>query len=317
MQSTRQIFDRLAHSSIMRLNESSMEKLFDLMAMGFKLQLVSCRTPREVVDVSLKHLEELNRIVEGSPQVRDLLEECKRRMHEAYDRMAEAELDAMRQCLCTFFQDRKVKVSLFLQDRTQKNDGSIVVPSSGMLVPDDMIMPATGCQELGSVRYFENEREVRRETLLVASSSVWKSGHEAQNMLGSNLYMREQSANPGDVHAPHETLASPAATSTPSAQDGSASVNTAAAVGELNMLASLIGTQPVAVGEEIKLEQLFAANVGLKDPNGPILEVIQIDGTRPSDFHLGLDTVRQQMEGGITEEDARKSDDLLDLLDRA
>lgn len=32
--STRQIFDRLAHSSIMRLNESSMSKLYDLMTMG-------------------------------------------------------------------------------------------------------------------------------------------------------------------------------------------------------------------------------------------------------------------------------------------
>ena len=39
MQATRQIFDRLAHSSIMRLNESSMDKLFDLMAMGFKYQV--------------------------------------------------------------------------------------------------------------------------------------------------------------------------------------------------------------------------------------------------------------------------------------
>ncbi len=32
--STRQIFDRLAHSSIMRLNGSSMDKLIDLMTMG-------------------------------------------------------------------------------------------------------------------------------------------------------------------------------------------------------------------------------------------------------------------------------------------
>ena len=39
--SVRQIFDRLALSSIMRLNESSMYKLFDLMAMGFKYQMLS------------------------------------------------------------------------------------------------------------------------------------------------------------------------------------------------------------------------------------------------------------------------------------
>ena len=33
-----QIFEKLAHSSIMRLNKSSMEKLYDLMTMGFKYQ---------------------------------------------------------------------------------------------------------------------------------------------------------------------------------------------------------------------------------------------------------------------------------------
>ena len=33
---TRQIFDKLAHSSIMRLSESSMDKLYDLMTMGME-----------------------------------------------------------------------------------------------------------------------------------------------------------------------------------------------------------------------------------------------------------------------------------------
>ena len=33
LSTTRKIFEKLAHSSIMRLSESSMDKLFDLMAM--------------------------------------------------------------------------------------------------------------------------------------------------------------------------------------------------------------------------------------------------------------------------------------------
>jgi hypothetical protein len=37
----RQIFDKLAHSSIMRLSTSSMNKLYDLMTMGFKYQLLA------------------------------------------------------------------------------------------------------------------------------------------------------------------------------------------------------------------------------------------------------------------------------------
>ena len=34
MELTKGIFDKLAHSSIMRLNKTSMDKLFDLMTMG-------------------------------------------------------------------------------------------------------------------------------------------------------------------------------------------------------------------------------------------------------------------------------------------
>ena len=38
--STKQIFEKIAHSSIMRLNSNSMDKLFDLMTMTFKHQIL-------------------------------------------------------------------------------------------------------------------------------------------------------------------------------------------------------------------------------------------------------------------------------------
>ena len=53
---TRQIFDKLAHSSIMRLSENSMDKLYDLMTMGLKYQLVTCRAPEDVLQFTLLHL---------------------------------------------------------------------------------------------------------------------------------------------------------------------------------------------------------------------------------------------------------------------
>ena len=49
---TRQIFDKLAHSSIMKLNKSSMEKLYDLMSMGFKHQILGCAAPAEYIQVT-------------------------------------------------------------------------------------------------------------------------------------------------------------------------------------------------------------------------------------------------------------------------
>lgn len=54
--STKQIFEKLAHSSIMRLNKSSMDKLYDLMTMGFKYQMASCASPEQYLHVTLNHL---------------------------------------------------------------------------------------------------------------------------------------------------------------------------------------------------------------------------------------------------------------------
>ena len=64
---TKTLFTKLAHSSVMKLNENSMSKLFDLMVMGVKYQIIQTVTPEEVYNVTLTHIDEVGRIVEGSP----------------------------------------------------------------------------------------------------------------------------------------------------------------------------------------------------------------------------------------------------------
>jgi hypothetical protein len=51
------MFDRLAHASIMRLNEQSMEKLYDLMVMAVKYQVMMSRDPYDLVMITLNHLD--------------------------------------------------------------------------------------------------------------------------------------------------------------------------------------------------------------------------------------------------------------------
>ena len=62
--STKQIFEKLAHSSIMRLNKSSMDKLFDLMMMGFKYQCLQCNAPQQLLHMTFKHLDLINKLVD-------------------------------------------------------------------------------------------------------------------------------------------------------------------------------------------------------------------------------------------------------------
>lgn len=106
VQSTRKILDRLAHSSIMRLNTNSMDKvgiaparlpprprrpshnrarrclqLFDLMTMGLKRQLVASATPMELMDITLNHLETVEGLVDAV-DVRDLVRSAITRTHK-------------------------------------------------------------------------------------------------------------------------------------------------------------------------------------------------------------------------------------------
>jgi len=305
LQSTRQIFDRLAHSSIMRLNESSMDKLFDLMAMGFKYQIISCMAPQELIDITHNHLDVLKRLVNNCAQVAELVDECVRQMQMAYGQMALYDFNAMRQSLCMFFQDRKVKVSLFLHDQTQNSDGTIVVPCSGAL--------AVGAQLPGTVRYFQGGAEVSREALPVVHAACWRPATGVRTALGSNVYDKDRAPSQAAAPPPAATPMPQALAATPAAPAAPAvSATTAAAVGELNALASLIGAQPAT--ETFKLENLFGADI-FKGETGPTAEIIQIDGTAPSEHRRGLDSVRQQMDvgGGA----AGAPEDLLDLMDKA
>ena len=53
----RAMFDKLAHASIMRLNAQSMDKLYDLMVMAVKHQILMTRNPRQMIMVTLNHLD--------------------------------------------------------------------------------------------------------------------------------------------------------------------------------------------------------------------------------------------------------------------
>ena len=65
----RAIFEKLAHASIMRLNETSMDKLYDLMTMACKYQLCAASEPKHVLLVTLNHLDGMRKLVQGQASV--------------------------------------------------------------------------------------------------------------------------------------------------------------------------------------------------------------------------------------------------------
>lgn len=62
----RQIFEDLAHVSIMKLNKTSMDKLYDLMNMTFKYQVFKCKSPNDILQITFNHLDAIREFAQSS-----------------------------------------------------------------------------------------------------------------------------------------------------------------------------------------------------------------------------------------------------------
>ncbi|KAL5011115.1 hypothetical protein ScPMuIL_013420 [Solemya velum] len=129
----RTVFDRLAHASIMRLNAASMDKLYDLMTMAFKYQVSLCLRPKDVLLVTLNHMDAIKKFVENMPDIKQEVDYICRLLIERYAPMCNGEFQYIRQTLLNFFQDMHIRVSIFLKDKVQNSNGRFVLPTSGPL----------------------------------------------------------------------------------------------------------------------------------------------------------------------------------------
>ena len=128
---TRQIFVKLAHSSLMSLNESSMSKLFDLMLMGIKQQMIQTCYPEEMLHITIKHLDQLAEMVQTGTEAHQLIQEAKASFIFLVNQFNSYEFSVLKGQVSKFYQDKHTKVSLFISDETQDIDGCVHLNISG------------------------------------------------------------------------------------------------------------------------------------------------------------------------------------------
>jgi hypothetical protein len=180
--STKQIFEKLAHSSIMRLNKSSMDKLYDLMTMGFKRQIVTCPSPQHYLMVTLNHLESLKKLVDN-PQVHELIQEAIKKTITTYSTLTSGQWMVLKQCLMRYLQDKKVKVSLFLQQNLQASEGTLILKNEGNL--------PYGTEKPGYIRVLEGGSVVNTRTFELDFGGNYGTCDEPIDtgcVLGLNMY---------------------------------------------------------------------------------------------------------------------------------
>jgi hypothetical protein len=194
--STKQIFEKLAHSSIMRLNKSSMDKLYDLMNMGFKRQIVMCSSPHQYLVVTLNHLESIKRLVDDA-QVHELIQVAIDKSVAMYSTLTEGQLMSLKYSLLRFLQDKKVKVSLFLQQELQTSEGALVLTVNNKL--------PRGVETPGTIRYYENGSVVSTRSFDTPNAQMSADTRDVMDIksnLGLNMYIKDAGAK--EVQHPSE-----------------------------------------------------------------------------------------------------------------
>ncbi|XP_062476743.1 protein OSCP1 isoform X2 [Pezoporus occidentalis] len=184
----RTVYDRLAHASIMRLNQASMDKLYDLMTMAFKYQVLLCPRPRDILLVTFNHLDAIKDFIYDSPGIMNQVDETFRQLIDTYSCLSDGEFQLIRQTLLIFFQDMHIRVSIFLKDKVQNSNGRFVLPISGP-VP-------WGTEVPGLIRMFNHEGdEVKRTEFTTPGNYVTPQREGSFGLygdrvlkLGTNMY---------------------------------------------------------------------------------------------------------------------------------
>jgi hypothetical protein len=134
------IFESFAHSSIMRLNTMSMNKLFELMLMTLKLQILRTRYPEEIYQITLNHflgiLEILNSIEFDNKFLINRIQEEMLNFKQNYSHLSPYDYIILKSVILRFLQGRNVKVSIFIQDNLQDSNSEIYLPMSEISPPN-------------------------------------------------------------------------------------------------------------------------------------------------------------------------------------
>ncbi|XP_040193280.1 protein OSCP1 isoform X1 [Rana temporaria] len=310
----RTVFDRLAHASIMRLNQASMDKLYDLMTMAFKYQVLLCPRPKDILLVTFNHMDAIKDFIRDSPSILNQVDETFRQLIDMYNCLPAGEFQLIRQTLLIFFQDMHIRVSIFLKDKVQNSNGRFVLPTSGP-VP-------WGTEVPGLIRIFSFKgEEVKRVEFQNGGNYISPLREGSYDLFGDRVL--KLGTNMYSVSRSVETHMSGTLKSSASHTKENVAPNPLAKE-ELNLLAQLMG------GMELKkpstADHIFRLNLFTNDeeeeqaaltrPEELSYKVINIEASEDQERNKELSRIMGAFRSEETlVQNTSKGDDLLALMD--
>lgn len=149
---TRTLFMTLCHSSVMRLTEENFAKLYNLMLMTFKYQILHAVHPRQILMLTFNHLEAVQKVALATPELSELVGHVHTRLEEVFCAKPASDWQFIKETMLGFLQGQLSPISLLIKNDLQYDDGWIKLPSE---LPTSM----HAVERIGLITYFESGSE--------------------------------------------------------------------------------------------------------------------------------------------------------------
>ena len=186
-QEVKSIFEALAHSSIMRLNSTSMNKLFELMLMTLKLQILRTRYPEEIFQVVINHficVKDIIKMVDLNDfNLINQVDYSMDKFIDVYNKLNPYDYIILKSVVLRFLQGKNVKVSIFIQENLQDSNSIIYLPMNEISPPF--------IKELGIIKNHIKETEEKFDLKLNKCYSINKNNDRMGNFstdFGKNMF---------------------------------------------------------------------------------------------------------------------------------
>ncbi|KAL3145033.1 hypothetical protein ABBQ32_003526 [Trebouxia sp. C0010 RCD-2024] len=286
-----------------------MEKLFDLMVAGFKYQTLCSQQAQDILQVTLLHLHTVKQFLTQS-QVQHAVDVVEARVLSLYEKLTMGQWRLVRQTLCRFFQDRRIKVSLLMQEGIQVEGSRVVLP---------LPVSTGGVKPVGTLTTYSPDGQTQTETLPMAGTRGNPANffqHPAP--LGANLYDRGRVRvvpPAGRQLGPGVQAGSLSSIPAPESTSAIKEAKSAGGLHELSLLATLIKPQ-TSKASNFRLN-LFGDST--QPTHGSVGTAAQVQ-TLTFEQSVRLSTTQWAvqnlaLDGDDNQDPQEDDDDLLDLLD--
>ncbi|XP_067141105.1 protein OSCP1 isoform X2 [Centruroides vittatus] len=306
----RSLFEKIAHASIMKLNTPSMDKLYDLMTMVFKYQVYLCPMPLDLLSITLNHLDAIRNFVITKPNIASQVDFVNIKLMETYQNLSLANFQLLRFTLLNFFQDLRIRVSIFIKEGIQHQNARFKIPSQGT-VPYGFEVP-------GTIREYGSDVSLLSETFFLNGGNYLPSDamnpDQPSTTLGTNIYTTYKDAGRTEYSIP-----SPQTNYEEEEEEREIDNH---AQKQLDLMARLIGkTQSEMVQSDSHFSiSMFGngndENVIAQEQIEEEERIININISKPTQQNM-LDKIIADLGTDNSEEKAKGDDNLLELMDYA